>query len=109
MTAFEDAVAALFADPHLAVVARYRAGGRGEGVSLRVIRRMPDRVVGFGEGRIVAGTGMFDVPVAAAPDLAAGDTFEIGGDRWRVQGTPLADPDRLIWTAEAAPVPRAGA
>ena len=108
MTAFAAAMAVLFGDPHLSVVARYRVQDRGEGRALRVIRRNPDRVVGFGEARIVAETGMFDLPLADVPDLAAGDTLEIAGDlgvlRWRIQGTPLADRDPLFWTAEAAPL-----
>ncbi len=44
MSAFDSAMAALLADPHLGVDALYRVGGTGNPVALRVLRTSPDRI-----------------------------------------------------------------
>lgn len=100
MTAVAAAVAALFRDRNLAVDALYRAGGAGPGVAVRVIRAAPDRVTAFGESRFVTDTTALDVRIADAPDLAAGDTFEIEGRLHQVRGEPVRDAERLVWAAE---------
>lgn len=51
MTAFADALDALFADAHLARDAVYTAEG-GAPSLVRTILRRPDDVTGFGEARI---------------------------------------------------------
>ena len=49
MSAFADAVDALFADPNLGLDAIYRPGGANPGTMIRAIVRQPDRVGTFGE------------------------------------------------------------
>ena len=103
MTAFAAATAALFADPHLARDALWRVGGAGDGVPVRVIARRPDRVVDFAGARIVSATALFDIRVAEAPGLAEGDTIEIDGEVFVVQGVPQRDAELLVWTVETRP------
>ena len=103
MSAFAAATYTLFEDANLGVDALYFAGGVGEGVPVRVIRRSPDRIVSFGEGRFVADTLIIDVRVAEAPGLAQGDTFEIAGEVLEVRSAPVRDGERLVWSAEARP------
>lgn len=98
--AFSGAVDDLFADPNLARLAIWRAGGGGDGVAVRVIARRPDRVAEFGETRIHAETTTIDVRVAEASQVARGDLFEIDGDLYVVQGEPVRDAERLVWTVE---------
>ncbi len=99
ITAIDD----LFADPILARAALWRPGGTGDGVPVRVIARRPDQVVDFSGARIATATALFDIRVAEATDLAEGDTIEVGGEILVVQGVPLRDSARLVWTVEARP------
>lgn len=103
MNVFADSVGRIFGDPNIAADALYRVGGAGAGVPVRVIRRAPDRIVSFGEGRFVADTLIIDVRVAEAPGLAQGDTFEVAGEVFEVRSAPVRDGERLVWSAEARP------
>jgi hypothetical protein len=104
MNAFAAAIDALFADPNLAVDALYRADGADPGIPVRVIVRRPDRVGDFGETRIAANTMTIDVRVSDLPNPADGDTIEIGGETFVIQGEPMRDSERLVWTIEARPL-----
>lgn len=101
MNAFKVATDLLFLDRNIALDALWRPGGEGEGQPVRVIRRQPDRMANFGDGRFVTDTTLIDVRVSDAPTLAPGDTFEIGGDLYEVRGDPVRDADRLTWSADA--------
>ena len=103
MTVFTAAIDALFADPNLALDAVFRAGGADPGVPVRVIVRRPDRVGEFGETRIVAETLLIDVRVCELADPAEGDTIEVDSMVYVVQGEPMRDAERLVWTIEARP------
>lgn len=103
MNIFQDALDALFTDPHLAVVGLYRLGGTEPGTEVRVIRRQPDRVGTFGQTRPVAETAVFDLRVSDIAAPAVGDTIEVDSDLFVVQGAPLRDAERLVWTTEARP------
>ncbi|MFN4282433.1 MAG: hypothetical protein ACK4NA_07320 [Alphaproteobacteria bacterium] len=100
MSIFGDAIDDLFADPNLTQQAVWRAGGSGVPVTAPIILHRPDRTASFGETRIWTATVALDVRTADAPLLAEGDEFEIDGDTFVVQGEPLRDAERLIWTAE---------
>jgi len=103
MRIFAVAIDALFADPNLGVDAVYRAGGADPAVPVRVILRRPDRVGAFGDARIVAETTVFDLRVAEVATPAEGDTLEVSGATYVVQGEPLRDAERLVWSIEARP------
>lgn len=99
MTAFAAALDALFADPNIATDATYTPSGGGP-VSVRVIARSPDEIVGFGDTRIHAATAVFDVRVSEISTPTDGDILEVGGEAFVVQGQPERDGDRLIWTLD---------
>lgn len=103
MSAFTEAIDALFADANLGIDAVYRATGADPGVPMRVILRRPDRIVDFSETRIVAETVVIDVRVGEVASLTEGDTVEVDGTVYVIQGTPRRDEGRLIWTMEARP------
>ncbi|MCB1377995.1 MAG: hypothetical protein KDK89_06465 [Alphaproteobacteria bacterium] len=94
------AVDLLFTDPNIGQDAIWRAGGVGAGVTVRIVFRAPDAVANFGGGRFVAQSRFIDVRLSEVPNLATGDTFEIGSATYAVLGEPLADDDNLIWSAE---------
>jgi hypothetical protein len=103
VTAFAAATDVLFADPHLARDAVYRPGGAGEGIPVRVMRRQPDRIEGFGETRLASSTTMLDVRASEVAEPAAGDTLEVEGRTVVVQGTPLLDAEGLVWGLDTRP------
>lgn len=103
MDAFAAAIDDLFADPNIARSAVWRAGGAGDGRNIRVVVRRPDSVVEFGATRLAVEPTVFDLRVSEVPDLAEGDTLELDGEIFIVQGTPRRDAARLVWTAEARP------
>ena len=46
---------------------------------------------------------MLEVRRSEVPSPAEGDSFEVDGERLLVQGEPLADAERLLWTIELRP------
>jgi hypothetical protein len=105
MTALASAIDALFGDPHIARHALWRAGGSGEGVTVRVVTRQPDQVAGFGDSRAILPTMLIDVRRSEVAKPATGDTVEIDGEPFAIIAPPVADNLRLVWTCEAAPPP----
>jgi hypothetical protein len=97
------AIDVLFADPNLGVNAIYRAGGVGEAITLRAIIRQPDRVGTYGETRIATQTTLIDIRTSDINAPAEGDTIEMDGTVYIIQGEPLRDGERLVWTIEARP------
>ena len=87
---------------HLGRDAVYTAEG-GEPVTVRVIAKRPDEIVGLGETRIHAGTALLDVRVSEIAEPRAGDRLNVGDLDYLVQGEPVRDTERLIWTLEAYP------
>ncbi len=102
MPAFTVAIDELFADPNIATEAIYTPAG-GDPVPVRVIAKRPDEIVGFGDTRIHAATAVFDVRVPEFPAPAEGDTLEVDGQTFLVQGTPVKDREGLIWTLDTRP------
>ncbi len=103
MSIFSAAIDALFCDPNLARDAVFRAGGTGPDLPVRVMLRRPDRIGEFGETRLAAATTLVDIRVAEAAAPEEGDAIVIGGETFIVQGQPLRDAERLVWTLEVRP------
>lgn len=91
---------AIFRDANVAEDANWRAGGVGDGIAVRVVRKSPDEVVGFGSSRAVVATVLIDVRVSEVASPAAGDTAEIDGDVFEIIGAPVRDGLSLVWTCE---------
>ncbi|MDX5369077.1 MAG: hypothetical protein LPL29_06840 [Alphaproteobacteria bacterium] len=102
MTAFAAALDALFADAHLARDVVYTAEGGAQSL-VRAILRRPDDVTGFGEARLWSETTRLDVRVAEVPAPRPGDRIEIEGEAYLVQGEPVRDRERLVWTVDLRP------
>jgi hypothetical protein len=98
MSAFDLAVEDLFADPNIAQTAIYRAGGNGDGISVRVIARQPDRDIEFGDISIHTATTVFEIMVSEVLTPAEDDTITMGGEIFIIQGEPKRDAERLVWT-----------
>jgi len=92
MSAFSAAVGALFADPNIGRDAVYIADG-GAPVLVRVVARRADAVTDFGDAR----------RVAEVANPRPGDRIEIDGDAFLIQGEPVRDGERLVWTVDLRP------
>lgn len=102
MTAFDAAVAALFADPNIGRDAVYTADG-GAAIPARVIARRADAVTNFGDARLWSETTRIDVRIAEVPNPRPGDRIEIDGEAFLIQGEPVRDRERLVWTVDLSP------
>ena len=98
MTVFAGAVDAAFAA--FGIDAVYTPEG-GAPVSVRVIARRPDTIVGFGETRIHTETATFELRASDVANPRPGDQLTAGGETFVVQGEPeRRDPDRLLWSLD---------
>lgn len=93
----------IFSHAVMAVPALWISASTSEERTIRIITRAPDRVTDFGAGRFVSDTTMVDVRVADLPAPRPGDLIVIGADSHVIQGEPLRDRERLIWTLDLRP------
>ena len=102
MSTFAAAVGALFADPNVGRDAVYIADG-GASVLVRVVARRADAISDFGDARIWSETTRVDLQVAEVANPRPGDRIEIDGDAFLIQGEPIRDRERLVWTVDLRP------
>ena len=102
MNALAAALDALFADPHVARDAVYTPVG-GEPVTVRIVPRRADVISEFGDARVWSETIRLDVRVSEIAEPRPGDGFAIDGEAFVVQGEPVRDRERLVWTVELRP------
>ncbi|MEN8878033.1 MAG: hypothetical protein ABF338_12440 [Hyphomonas sp.] len=102
MTAFAGALDLLFADPNLAQEAWHR-DCEGQFTRIRVIMRRNDDVTAFGAARLVSEILRFDVRVSELPAPRPDEQVLFGEETFLIQGEPIRDRERLIWTIEATP------
>ena len=103
MTVFAIAMDRIYANPSMAVAALWISATTSDERTIRVIRRAPDRITEFGAARLMSDTMMLDVRVSDLADPRPGDLIVIGTDSFTIQGEPLRDSDRLIWTLDLRP------
>jgi hypothetical protein len=102
MSILAAAIENLFADPNIARDATYVADG-GAPRRIRVVTRRADDVTGFGEARLWSETTRVDLRVAEVAEPRPGDRVELGGEAFFVQGEPVRDRERLVWTVNLRP------
>ena len=103
MTVFAAAMDRIYANPSMATAAVWISATTSEERPIRVIRRAPDLITDFGAGRFVSDTMMVDVRVSDLPDPSPGDLIVIGADSFTIQGEPVRDRERLIWSLDLRP------
>jgi hypothetical protein len=103
MTVFVAALDRIYANPSMAAAAVWMSATTSEERLIRVIRRAPDRITEFGAGRFVSDTMTVDVRLSDLPDPRPGDLIVIGADSFTVQGEPIRDRERLIWSLDLRP------
>ena len=102
MNAFDAAIEMLFADPHIGEEAIYTSDG-GAPVLVRVVARRADAVSEFGDARLWSETTRIDLRVAEVPNPRPGDRIEIDSEAFLIQGEPVRDRERLVWTVDLRP------
>ena len=102
MSVFAAAIDNLFADPDIARDATWIAEG-GAPRLIRVVMRRADEVAGFGDARLWSETTRIDLRVAEVPTPRPGDRIEIEGEAFLIQGEPVRDRERLVWTVDLRP------
>ena len=103
MSVFAAAIDNLFADPNISIEATYIAGG-GTAQLIRVVMRRADDVTSFGDARLWSETTRVDLRVAEVPNPRPGDRIELGAEAFTIQGEPVRDRERLVWTVDLRPV-----
>ena len=102
MSIFALAIDTLFGDPNIARDAVYIADA-GSPVLIRVVTRRADDVSSFGEARIWSETTRIDLRVAEVVQPRPGDRVEMDGEAFLIQGEPVRDRERLVWTIDLRP------
>ena len=102
MNAFASTVDLLFADTNIGRDAVYIADG-GAPVLVRVVARRADGITDFGDARLWSETTRIDLRVAEVPNPSPGDRVEIDGEVFLIQGEPVRDRERLVWTVDLRP------
>ena len=103
MSVFAAAMDRLFTHPDFGTAALWISAATSEERPIHLIARAPDRVTDFGAGRFVSNTTVVEVRVADLPAPRPGDLILIGAESHVIQGEPLRDRDRLIWTLDLRP------
>jgi hypothetical protein len=103
MNVFAAAMDRIYANPSMAAAAVWFSSTTSEERPIRVIRRAPDRITEFGAARFVSDTMMVDVRVSDLPDPRTGDLIVIGAESFTIQGEPVRDRERLIWSLDLRP------
>ncbi len=84
MNAFDAALAMLAADPNLGADATWQRGSL-PAVVLRVLRSAPDQLRDAFGTTLVQATDVLTVPIAALPEIFAGDVFALGTETLTAQ------------------------
>lgn len=99
MSAFAAAVDLLFTDQNIGREAVYTSEG-GAPVLVRLVARRADAITDFGDARLWSETTRIDLRVAEVPAPRPGDRLEIDGEAFLIQGEPVRDRERLVWTVD---------
>jgi hypothetical protein len=102
MSAFAAALNALFADGNIARDAVYIPEG-GAPLLVRVVTRRADEVTSFSDARLWSETTRIDLRVGEVTNPRPGDRVEIEGEAFLIQGEPVRDRERLVWTVNLRP------
>lgn len=102
MSAFSGAIDLLFTDPNIGQEAVYTSEG-GAPVLVRLVARRADAITDFGDARLWSETTRVDLRVAEVSNPRPGDRLEMDGEAFLIQGEPVRDRERLVWTVDLRP------
>jgi hypothetical protein len=100
--ALSAALEALFADPNIGRDAVTIAHG-GAPVLVRIVARRADAITDFRDARLWSETTRIDLRVTEVANPRPGDRVAIEGEAFLIQGEPVRDRERLVWTVDLRP------
>jgi len=103
MNAFAAAMDRIFGNATMAVDAYWISTASTEEHAIRAIRRAPDEISSFGSARILSDTTTVDVRVSELADPRPDDLILFGTESFVIQGEPVRDRERLVWTLDLRP------
>ena len=103
MSAFSSALDRLFADPNIARDCDLRARGRRRRSRSASSPGGPTPSPSSAAARLWSETTRFDLRVAEVANPRPGDRIVIDGEAFVVQGEPVRDRERLVWTLDVRP------
>jgi hypothetical protein len=98
-----DDLASFFDTEEWASSAVYRAGGTGDPVTVSVVPDLGTRRGDFQDVDVVQDGGTFRLRKSEVSAPGNGDTLELDGVTYTVQGEPELDIHGLIWLVQARP------
>jgi hypothetical protein len=98
---FREALNTLF--QHLSTPALYKPAF-GEEISISVITKHPDMVLGLREVSILTSTQIFEIRVSELSECKEEDTLEVEGILYQFLSPPRKDLHHLLWIIEGTPV-----
>ena len=98
MDPFATALDALFHAPGSAAATFTPKGGVPAPDPIRVIRRQPDKAIGFGDGQIIEGTNAFEIRRSEVSEPKRGDQLKIGATTFKLLGDAMLDVEGMTWT-----------
>jgi hypothetical protein len=72
-------------------------------VLVRIVARRADAVTDFRDARLWSESTRIDLRVAEVPAPRPGDRIEMEGEAFLIQGEPVRDRERLVWTVDLRP------
>ena len=65
--------------------------------------RRADDIIGFGDACLWSETTRIDLRMAEVPDPRPDERIEINSEAFVIQGEPVRDRERLVWTLDLRP------
>jgi len=103
MNAFAAAMDRIFANTAMTVGAYWISTASTEEHAIRAIRRAPDEISSFGSARILSDTTTVDVRISELANPRPDDLILFGTESFAIQGEPVRDRERLVWTLDLRP------
>ncbi len=98
LAAFARSVDSLFGKLGMTVTFQPRIGSN---LTVTVIPKRPDEIIGLGQSDIATEVTLFDVRVLEVVEPKVDDAILYNGTEYRIIGEPRRDIHQLIWTMEA--------
>ena len=67
---------------------------------VRIVSRQADAITDFGDARLWSEITRIDLRVAEVTNPRPSDRIEFDGDAFLIQGEPVRDRERLVWTVD---------
>lgn len=98
LAAFARSVDSLFGKLGMTAIFQPRIGSN---LTVTVIPKRPDEIIGLGQSDIASEVTLFDVRVREVAEPRTDDVVMYNGTEYRIIGEPRRDMHQLIWTMEA--------